>query len=150
MRRCSNSPERSPANTRWVWQSISPGVSQPPLPSIDGGGVPVRQIGGGADPGDPPLRDRERAILDRAVRGVAFGHGREVDVGEQAVPGRHALALGAWVRDRSPRTPPASSRLTEGPVCVASDGEWEMSDEGALGRDGGAAGRIRRSGWHQL
>src|ERR1019366_2392193 len=34
--RCSNSPARLPAYTRWVWQSMSPGVIHSPVASEDG------------------------------------------------------------------------------------------------------------------
>ena len=31
-------------------------------------GIVLRQVGGSAEPGDPAVPDRERAVLDRAVR----------------------------------------------------------------------------------
>jgi hypothetical protein len=52
-------------------------------------GIVPRQVRSRAEPGDPAVLDRERAALDGAVRRPGLGHGGEVDVGQQAVPGRH-------------------------------------------------------------
>jgi hypothetical protein len=52
-------------------------------------GMVPREVGGGAEPDDPTVFDRERAVLDRAVRRAALDHGREIDVDQQSVPGRH-------------------------------------------------------------
>ena len=115
-RRCSNSPARSPANTRWVWQSISPGVSQPPRRRS-----PLRPRACGRSAAAPSQAIRPSGIASAPsgsphTAAMTLGHGGEMDVAERLIPHRHGVtpqAIGA-ARSQPPGAPSRGSprRLT--------------------------------------
>ena len=73
---------RTVAREHEVGVAVDQAGRQPAAPAVDQeAGVPMRQLGLGADPGDPAALDRERALCDRAVGAALLGHGRETDVG---------------------------------------------------------------------
>ena len=89
---CSSA--RLPPNTRWVWQSTSPGVTQAPPQRLTSLAPEAGQLGAPADADDAAVGDADRGIGDRAERVAGLrDHRRDVAVDEQAVP-HGSLAMG--------------------------------------------------------
>ena len=87
--RAANSAPRSPAKTRWVWESTKPGISGPPA-EVD---LPVggRRRAAGPDPGDPAVLDDHGGVgrRTRAGRRVLVAGDELADPGDQGAA--HAL-----------------------------------------------------------
>ena len=78
---------RVPPNTRWVWQSTSPGVTQAPPQGGDFLGPEPGQLGALADADDPAVVDADRGVGEQAQRIARLrDHRRDMAVGDEAVP----------------------------------------------------------------
>ena len=93
--RAANSSERSPANTRWVWLSTKPGITQRPpasMRSIGGDAAPLdRDDDAGVDDDRRVADDAERALAERRI----VRHEQTDVVDDERHDSRHASRT-AW------------------------------------------------------
>ena len=77
--RAANSSARSPANTRWPWESTKPGISARPSASIRSPLVALGDLR--PDPGDLAGLEQDRGVAQRPQLGVVGDE--RADVGDQ-------------------------------------------------------------------
>ena len=78
---------RVPPKTRWVWQSIRPGVTQAPPQRNDFLRAETGQLGALADADDLAVGDADRGVGEQAERVAGLrDHRRHMAVGQEAVP----------------------------------------------------------------
>ena len=118
--RAANSSERSPANTRCVWLSTKPGITQRPAASSrSSAAAPARSIAATRSPSSTSAASRTMPERALAERGVVGDEQADVVDDERAHPAQRRRQLGRHV-DAGMCAP---SRTTHSPPTIT----WRTS-----------------------